>query len=865
MVVLDTQSVWRSFPTLKPPVIEFDDRIKPVLSGKVWLDTQTAAAPGDWKQPTFEDSTWLRGTARTFSHTPYLADLCSRAKFEVTDPALVKDLKLSVAWYGGVIVYVNGQEIAQGNLAPEASARASAVDFPESLAESYPPEAYLTDKGQMVPGGWAAERHKAAMAARERKLTDVAIPTKVLRKGVNVLAIEVVRSPYHKLMADKKNQSQNREVRGQNCPYNFTWSTCELRGVKLMAGSAKGLVPNASRPKGLQAWTSDFLTADFATDLGDRCEGLRPVVIKGPRNGWSSGKVVVGSPNAIEGLKVTPGDLKQGDAVIPAAQMRARYAVPYGARADSPLDSLLEAPLESFPTTNKAAVVPIWLTVKVPRDAKAGTYAGQVTLEAKGAKPITVPISLEVADFAVPDTQDYRTWIELMQSPDTLAAEYAVPLWSQRHWAMIADSMRYIGEIGSRVVYIPLIAQTNSGNEQSMVRFIKKADGTYDHDFSIMDRYLDTAVKNMGKPKFVVFTAWEIYLQPPKKEVKVDPNEDGYVSMEKSWLAARWQLRAKGPFVTTIDPATNKVGETNLPRFEDLAAMAIWKPLFDAIRKRMAARGLEDTMLLGMLSDYWPTKDEIKTLHEASGGLKWICHTHGGNRVGRKVHGLGEIAYIAYVWNNAYAKDPGQQLYGWKRPELYAEFRRFNSLNYWPASTIMLFPEIQITGSQRGLGRVGADFWPAIRDKRGRKVGHVWDKYPQSLWHSCNMFSHMLVPGPTGPVASTRYEQMREGVQQCEARIAIEAALTDEKLKAKVGPDLAGRCQQLLDDRIWQELKAFSDLQLTGRTYATSANNWGYGCGGRAGHYWYVSSGWQDRTQRLYDLAAEVTKKLAQK
>ncbi len=42
--------------------------------------------------------------------------------------------------------------------------------------------------------------------------------------------------------------------------------------------------------------------------------------------------------------------------------------------------------------------------------------------------------------------------------------------------------------------------------------------------------------------------------------------------------------------------------------------------------------------------------------------------------------------------------------------------------------------------------------------------------------------------GPTGPVASTRYEQMREGVQQCEARIAIATALTDEKLKAKVGP-----------------------------------------------------------------------------
>ncbi len=77
-----------------------------------------------------------------------------------------------------------------------------------------------------------------------------------------------------------------------------------------------------------------------------------------------------------------------------------------------------------------------------------------------------------------------------------------------------------------------------------------------------------------------------------------------------------------------------------------------------------------------------------------------------------------------------------------------------------------MFPEIQITGYQRGLGRIGADYWPVVRDKRGRRVGYIWEQYPQSLWHSCNMFSHMLNPGPDGPVATTRYEQMREGMQE---------------------------------------------------------------------------------------------------
>jgi hypothetical protein len=351
-VILDTGGVWRTFEVLKPPVLEFDDGIKPLTSTYAWLDRETPAPPADWTRAEFADGAWLRGSARTFSHTAYLAELCKRARFEVTDPAQVKDLKLSLSYYGGAIVYINGQEIARANL-PKDGRR------PAALADGYGPEAYLSEKGEMVPSGWSAENHKAAMAARERKLSDIAIPAQALRKGVNVLAIEVIRSPYHKLLADKKNQTHNDEVQNQNCPYDFTWYTCEVRQVSLTAGSAAGVVPNAGRPKDLQAWTSDLLTADTRADLGDRCQSAGPVLIKGPRNGWSSGKLVIGSPRAIEGMKAAVSDLKQGGAVIPAAQVRVRYAVPFGNRPDSPLDSLIGAPLDSFPSVDGSAVVPI--------------------------------------------------------------------------------------------------------------------------------------------------------------------------------------------------------------------------------------------------------------------------------------------------------------------------------------------------------------------------------------------------------------------------------------------------------------------------------------------------------------------------
>jgi Glycoside hydrolase 123, catalytic domain/Glycoside hydrolase 123 N-terminal domain len=862
VAVLDTKSVWHTYTALKPPVVEIDGAMKPVTSLYPWVDKETPLAPEEWKARGFADETWLRGNALTGPRTPYASNLYLRAKFEVTDPAQVRDLKLSVTYHGGVIVYVNGQEIARGHLAKDAQ-DATAV------AESYPSSVFVLDNGEIVLDYWGYKGPKEAVTGRRRKLTDVAVPASALRKGVNVLAIQAIRAPYDQSVAEywvKSKRKEGRELGEAALPYDFNWYTCQVREVKLTAAGPAGLVPNVGRAKELQAWNSDVLTSDTYGDVGDRCGTLRPVTIKGPRNGWSSGKVVIGSPKAIEGLKVTCGDLKQGAAIIPAAAMRARYAVAFADKPSVkvPLESLLETPLESFPVVGGGSVVPIWLTVKVPANAKVGTYTGRVTIEVRGSKTLVVPVSLQVANFVVPDTQDYKTWIELMQSPDTLAMEYNVPLWSEKHWELIAQSMRYIGEIGSRVLIIPLIAQTNSGDSESMVRWIKKDDGTYDYDLSIVDRYLDTAIKNMGKPKFVAFTTWEIYLVTPPNEVtNRNPRS------EESWKAARWDLRGKGPAATALDPKTGQTSTFNLPRFEDKAAMAAWKPLFDLLHKNMAKRGLEDTMLLGMASDMYPNKKEMATIDKASGSLRWINHTHQGSRGKPLSGGLGMVAYTAYVWPNEYPGDPRKpRLYGWKRPELNVEFRRFGAFNYWRLPAQMIFPELQITGNQRGLGRIGADFWAVMRDKRGRRRGRVWDKYPQSMWHSCNLSSHMLNPGPDGPVATTRYEMLREGMQNCEARIAIEEVLTDDAQKAKLGADLAAKCQQLLDDRIWQMLKGFSGLQLTGRNY-TTYNRYKaifyYNAGGVAGAHWYANSPWQDRQQQLYNLAGEVQRRMGGK
>lgn len=52
---------------------------------------------------------------------------------------------------------------------------------------------------------------------------------------------------------------------------------------------------------------------------------------------------------------------------------------------------------------------PLWVEVRVPKDAAPGDYAGILTVTAAGVPPATVPVALTVWDFVLPDAPSLRT------------------------------------------------------------------------------------------------------------------------------------------------------------------------------------------------------------------------------------------------------------------------------------------------------------------------------------------------------------------------------------------------------------------------------------------------------------------------
>ena len=878
-VILDTSSFWRCQYNLKLPLVRRGEEIAPLnvafeknwltltsrfKGHRKWLEHDTPFPPKNWADPDFDDSSWCRmpgplvasGQSDTDRLSPYMALDCRRGKFGVTAPARVKRMTLSLEFRGGVIVYLNGQEVCRAYLP-----KCKRIGFDEP-AEDYKAKDPLT-----------------------RRLTDVSVPARLLRKGVNVLAVEVHRAPNaaaeFKFRLDWASTFQLKEGK------------CGLTKFRLEAPStyAGALVPNVARPEGIQVWNSKLVAADFDLDYGDPNEALKPIHIVGTLNGVCSGKIIVGSNKPIRGLSTTVSDLVRvgGKGSISATSVKVRYATPngYEALANSRypaaanrFDGLSEVPPKEVPIREKretrlslkgpgiplvfGAVTPVWVTVRVPRNAVPGDYKGTLTIRAAGERDIEVPITLRVCAWELPDPQKFQTFVEVVQSPESVAMRYGVPFWSAEHFKLIERSLNLLGQVGNKTAYVPLICETNLGNAETMVRWIDQGNGSYKYDLSIMDRYLDLVAKHQGKPAVVCFYVWDTFLGPV----------GGYRWGQDRFQEGHKAYGSRGPEVSLLDPATGKVTKLQLPRYADPGSVKLWRPLLVAVRDRMKKRGWRDSMTLGLVSDRVPTKKTVALFRAIIPKVPWAGSSH-VILDKHRADGL-VLKYQSEVYDGNYVPDPSSaRFYGWKPPgkgryrniDWVAQFPR-NLHDGYPLTTFRFVSEMSLMSGYFGFARMGADFWPVSEAGRrpGRRVkyGKLSQRYPKSSWTQLNIRTTLLEPGGTSAITTARFEMLREGLQEAEARIFIEKVLDSKAMRARLGQDLVNQSRKVLDDRTRTIVRAVNTFIQSGNLFqrATHGDCW-WQTPGLVGYQWYLGTDWQAGTERLYSQAARVAQALA--
>ena len=228
-----------------------------------------------------------------------------------------------------------------------------------------------------------------------------------------------------------------------------------------------------------------------------------------------SAQWVVSTPVALTDFSFQVGDLTSGASVIPAAQIRkgfVRYVMTdelnkdgqggCGYRNSADYDSTLVAdPIDPLTTslslpahTTQAG----WLTISVPQEPKAGNYTGVVTVCGNGAYgPVqhTLKLSLHVKNRVLPPASDWTFHLDLWQNPYATARYYKVEPFSDEHFKRMRSDMQHYAQAGGKVItasimHKPWNGQTNDAFE-SMVTWMKKADGTWMFDYTVFDKWVE--------------------------------------------------------------------------------------------------------------------------------------------------------------------------------------------------------------------------------------------------------------------------------------------------------------------------------------------------------------------------------------
>ena len=128
-----------------------------------------------------------------------------------------------------------------------------------------------------------------------------------------------------------------------------------------------------------------------------------------------------------------------------------------------------------------------------------------VEVKAKDIPAAQMPLQVEVLDWRLPEPAGFQTLVGLEQNPYAVAKHYGVKLWSEEHLRLLAPSFQQLARIGAAWLNVPILRNTEFGNrDDSMVRWIRKADGSFDFDFAALDEYLALASRHI-RPRVVMF------------------------------------------------------------------------------------------------------------------------------------------------------------------------------------------------------------------------------------------------------------------------------------------------------------------------------------------------------------------------
>jgi hypothetical protein len=724
----------------------------------------------DWMGAKYDDSVWgryegdLQEWIGLYVGYAGIREECQQAvaylrtRFGVADPARAVDLQLTIEYVGGIVAYVNGQEVGRGHLP------AGALQ-PYTVATAYPMETYTLEDGVTpVPQGRYGMPHKLGDNPRVRqrvRTLNVRIPAQSLVKGANVLALAVYRAPVLK------------DAPGGAKGGRYLWRHQGIGAISLTSASGNGAIAWAEALKGTRVWSAQpleqvaneraariladwgrpggplsFMT--FGLSRGNPFDPLLPVRVLVPRNGIGNGQTVLTDEAGLKDVTASLGALK-GPGGAQLAGVRILYGIQGAAEGTLNMSPGHWCDALAQQAPQGAKTIPVWLEITASKNQPPGEYIGELALTANG-RQFTVPVQVLVTRFTVPDPKDFHGTIIAVHSPEATAKQYNLRPYSEEHFRVMEKSLAFMGQLGNDLLLVPVIVGSEMGHQTGLIRWVKTAAGLKP-DFNLFERYLDIYVKHCGQPKAMTLNVWSARSASEYAQ-----------AYENIRVPTRMVTTTKQSLtVTCWDPKTGTTEDVAAPQPTAEGAEAFWKPLLDGVHDIVVKkRGWpEKTILLGTGGDVRPSLQTGELFRKWAPYARWNLKSHFSGDPAPKdgkmiATGNLEIGLREMAGGDGLSARSLEALVQSRNEYLTTWIHREGPAMYSP-------PLHYRTGSLHGhWTRVGMDYWPKVSGRSGPGF-FIWGEQP--IW--------MTWPGADGAQPTVRFQMIREGLQDFEARLII--------------------------------------------------------------------------------------------
>ena len=208
---------------------------------------------------------------------------------------------------------------------------------------------------------------------------------------------------------------------------------------------------------------------------------------------------------------------------------------------------------------------PVWVSVKVPREnIIKGIYRGTVTVKEDGKVLAELPLTVTVKNHVLPAPKDWAFHLDLWQNPYAVSRYYNVEPFSKEHFDLMRPIMKRYADAGGKVITASIMHKPWNGQTfdpfESMVTWMKKADGTWWFDYTVFDKWVEFMMSLGIKKEIGCFSMvpWRLsfqYFDQASNQFKYFTGKPGEPEYEEFWTrmlkSFALHLKEKGWFDIT--------------------------------------------------------------------------------------------------------------------------------------------------------------------------------------------------------------------------------------------------------------------------------------------------------------------------